>query len=285
VTARLRGLVRDPKGVASFALLLAIVVAALAAPLIAPANPLLQSLPSSDLAPMASGPGGARHWLGTDEYGRDVLSRVIYGARVSLLVAVGAVFLAGVAGVTLGILAGFLAGPMDAVTMRLVDIQLAFPTVLLAIAWIAFIGNNLASLIAVVALSGWASYVRIARASALSLRAVPFVEAMVAAGASRTRIMLRHIVPNVMGPIIVLATLQLGRAVLLESTLSFLGLGVQPPTPSWGSMLADGRAQLDVAWWIAAFPGLAITLLVLGANLLGDALRDALDPRFEQRRA
>jgi len=279
----LRRLARDPKGVVSLVLLLAVAVAALAAPLIAPANPLLQSLPSSDLAPMASAPGGTIHWLGTDEYGRDVLARVIYGARVSLVVALGAVFLAGVAGATLGILAGFAAGPVDTVTMRIVDVQLAFPTVLLAIAWIAFIGNNLASLIAVVALSGWASYVRVARASVLALRTVPFVEATIAAGASGARIMLRHIAPNVLSPIIVLATLQLGRAVLLESTLSFLGLGIQPPTPSWGSMLADGRAQLDTAWWIAAFPGLAITLLVLGANLLGDALRDALDPRFEQR--
>jgi peptide/nickel transport system permease protein len=223
-------------------------------------------------------PPSADHWFGTDQLGRDLLSRVIYGSRVSLFVAFCAVLLAGVGGGLFGVAAGYLGGVIDSVAMRLADIQLALPAVILALVLVGAIGFSMFNLIVVLSLANWARFARVTRSEALSLRQRDFVLLARLAGASRVRIMLRHIVPNVTNTFIVLATLDIGIIIILEATLSFLGLGVQPPTPSWGAMIADGRGYLETAWWICAFPGLTLMAAVLSANLLGDALRDRLSP-------
>ncbi|MBK6395316.1 MAG: ABC transporter permease [Betaproteobacteria bacterium] len=223
-------------------------------------------------------PPSAAHLLGTDQLGRDVLSRVIHGTRISLFVAFCAVLLAGVGGGLFGIAAGYLGGVVDSVVMRLADIQLALPAVILAMILVGAIGFSIFNLIVVLSLANWARFARVTRSEALTLRQRDFVLLARLAGASRLRIMLRHIVPNVINTFIVLATLDVGIIIILEATLSFLGLGVQPPTPSWGSLIADGRGYLETAWWICAFPGLVLMVAVLSANLLGDALRDRLSP-------
>lgn len=223
-------------------------------------------------------PPSATHLLGTDQLGRDVLSRVIHGTRVSLFVAFCAVLLAGVGGGLFGIAAGYLGGVVDSVVMRLADIQLALPAVILAMILVGAIGFSIFNLIVVLSLANWARFARVTRSEALTLRQRDFVLLAKLAGASRLRIMLRHIVPNVINTFIVLATLDIGIIIILEATLSFLGLGVQPPTPSWGALISDGRGYLETAWWICAFPGLVLMVAVLSANLLGDALRDRLSP-------
>jgi len=223
-------------------------------------------------------PPSADHWFGTDQLGRDLLSRVIHGASVSLFVAFCAVVLAGVFGALLGITAGYLGGVFDSVAMRLTDIQLALPAVILALVLVGAIGFSLFNLILVLSLANWARFARVTRSEALTLRTRDFVLLARLAGASRIRIILSHIVPNVANTFIVLATLDVGIIIILEATLSFLGLGVQPPTPSWGAMIADGRGYLETAWWICGIPGVVLMLTVLSANLLGDALRDWLSP-------
>ena len=266
------------KGVAGFAIMGVIVLMAFGADVISPFEPLSQSLRARHQPPSFS-LTEASHLLGTDHLGRDILSRIIHGARISILVGIGAVLVSGVIGTLIGITAGYRGGFIGAVLMRVADMKLAMPMILFAIAWIAFFGPGLVSVIIVIGVWGWVPYARYARGMVLSLREALFVQATVAMGAARSDIMFRHIAPNLMGPIIVMATLQLGEAVLLESVLSFLGVGVQPPTPTWGSMVSDGRSYIDTAWWAVSFPGLAITLFVLGANFVGDALRDILDPR------
>lgn len=238
----------------------------------APYDPTAISLSESLKPPSAS------HLFGTDQLGRDLLSRVIYGSRISLFVAFCAVILAGVGGGLFGIAAGYLGGVVDSVVMRLADIQLALPAVILALVLVGAIGFSIFNLILVLSLANWARFARVTRSEALSLRQRDFVLLAKLAGASRIRIMLRHIAPNVINTFIVLATLDIGVIIILEATLSFLGLGVQPPTPSWGAMIADGRGYLETAWWICAFPGLVLMAAVLSANLLGDALRDRLSP-------
>ncbi|MGH7353244.1 MAG: ABC transporter permease, partial [Candidatus Rokuibacteriota bacterium] len=253
-------------------------VMAVAAPWIAPQDPERQSLRSRLAAPTLEGGDGRAHALGTDHLGRDVLSRLIYGARVSLLIGFAAVAVGGLLGATLGIVAGFRGGWTDSIIMTVADAQLAFPFILLAIGIIAVLGPSFPTLIVVVGLSGWVNYARVLRAQVLALRGREFVDAILALGGSTPRIVLKHILPNVLSTLVVIATLELARAIVLEATLSFLGLGIQPPTPSWGGMIHEGREYLDSAWWISMFPGLVLMLTSLVVSRTGDWLRDVLDP-------
>ena len=257
---------------------LALAVVAVAAPWISPQDPTRQSLRGRLAAPALEGVDGRAHVLGTDHLGRDVLSRVIWGARVSLLVGFAAVMVGGVVGATLGLVAGYRGGWIDSAIMTLADAQLAFPFILLAIGIIAVLGPSFPTLVVVIGLSGWMSYARVLRAQVLVLRSREFVDAIHALGGSMVRVVVRHILPNVLSSLVVIATLELARSIVLEATLSFLGLGVQPPTPSWGGMVHEGREYLDSAWWISTFPGLVLMLTSLVVSRTGDWLRDLLDP-------
>jgi len=255
-----------------------LVLVAAAAPLLAPEDPIRQSLRGRLAAPTWTGADGHAHLLGTDHLGRDVLSRVIYGSRVSLVIGFAAVLVGGVLGSAAGLMAGFSRGRVDAIIMTLADAQLAFPFILLAIGIIAVLGPSFPTLVVVIGLSGWVSYARILRSQVLVLRSREFVESIHALGGSRFRIILRHVLPNVLSTIVVIATLELARAIVLEATLSFLGLGIQPPTPSWGGMVQEGREYLDSAWWISTFPGLVLMITSIVVSRSGDWLRDVLDP-------
>ncbi|MBI3952899.1 MAG: ABC transporter permease [Chloroflexi bacterium] len=226
--------------------------------------------------------GTMSHPLGADQLGRDILTRVVFGARISLLVSVIAVFVAGTAGSTIGMVAGYFGGRIDTLLMRLVDGMLALPYMLLALVIVAVLGASLGNVIFVIALVLWASYARIIRGEVLSLKEREYIALARVAGASPWRIIATHIFPNVVNTIIVLATLQMGTVILFEAALSFLGMGVPPPTPTWGGMVAEGRRFLSTAWWLSTFPGLAILVTVLAANLFGDWLRDHLDPLRQQ---
>jgi len=253
---------------------------ALLAPFVAPYNPSEQDIVQA-LTPPAFMVGGHRvHLLGTDELGRDLLSRIIWGARVSLIVGFVAVILSGFIGTGLGLLSGYFGGVVDSVIMRVVDIQLSMPAILVALSIIGAVGPSLQNIIVVIAITTWVDYARVVRAEVLSIKANEFVDLAKVAGCSTFRILKSHIFPGVINSLIVIGTLMLGRVIIFESALSFLGLGVQPPTPSWGIMLADGRQYITFAWWLSTFPGVAIMLVVLGTNLVGDWLRDVLDPRL-----
>ena len=253
-------------------------VVAAAAPWLAPQDPIRQSLRGRLSPPTVEGADGRSHLFGTDHLGRDVLSRVIYGSRVSLVIGFSAVVIGGLLGSALGILAGFAGPRVDGVIMTVADAQLAFPFILLAIGIIAVLGPSFPTLIVVIGLSGWVSYARILRSQVLVLRSREFVEAIHALGGSVWRVVLRHVLPNVMSSIVVVATLELARSIVLEATLSFLGLGIQPPTPSWGGMIQEGRDYLDSAWWISTFPGVVLMLTSIVVSRTGDGLRDLLDP-------
>ena len=268
----------SPKGVIGFVIMAMVVIMAIGADVIAPFDPYQQSLRLRHVDPSFGSTENGRI-LGTDHVGRDILSRIIHGARISILVGIGAVFVSGVIGTLIGLVSGYYGGFIGALLMRIADIKLAMPMILFAIAWIAFFGPGLTSVVIVIGVWGWVPYARYTRGMVLYLREALFVQASVAMGASNASVMFRHIAPNLLGAVVVMAALQLGEAVLLESVLSFLGVGVQAPTPTWGSMVADGRNYVDSAWWTVTFPGLAITLFVLGANFVGDTLRDVLDPR------
>ena len=261
---------------AGFVLLLGLVAAA--APWLSPHDPVRQSLRGRLAAPTLEGADGRAHPLGTDHLGRDVLSRTLYGARVSLLVGFAAVAVGSLVGGALGILAGYRGGWTDSVVMTVADAQLAFPFVLLAIGIIGVLGPSFPTLVAVIGLSGWVDYARVLRSQVLVLRSREFVDAILALGGAVPRIVARHILPNVLSTLVVIATLQLARAIVLEATLSFLGLGIQPPTPSWGGMIQEGREYLDSAWWISIFPGCLLLLTSLVVSRSGDWLRDLLDP-------
>ncbi|SDE60914.1 ABC transporter permease [Desulfuromonas thiophila] len=224
-------------------------------------------------------PPGPDAWLGTDDLGRDVLTRIAYGARISLLVGLVAVGIATLIGILLGALAGYYGGWVDILIMRFVDIMLCFPSFFLILAVIAFLEPSIWNIMAIIGLTGWMGVARLVRAEFLSLRQRDFVLAVRSLGASDSRIIFRHILPNALSPVLVSATLGVAGAILTESSLSFLGIGVQPPTPSWGNMLITGKQTLGTAWWLSLFPGLAILLTVLGYNLLGEGLRDLFDPR------
>jgi peptide/nickel transport system permease protein len=218
--------------------------------------------------------------LGTDSLGRDLLSRILYGARTSLVLALGAVAIAAAFGVVMGLVSGWVGGRLDAVVTSVVEVQLSLPYLLFAIAFMALLEPGLLNLVIVLVLRSWVVYARLVRVAVLSMKEREFVTVAVALGAGDGRILLRHILPNVVAPVLVVSSFQLAELIIVESSLSFLGLGVQPPMPSWGSMLSQGREYISSAWWLVTFPGLAIILTVLGANLAGDAVRDLMDPRL-----
>lgn len=234
-----------------------------------------------NLAHRLQGPSAA-HWLGTDEFGRDIFARLVHGTRVSLQVGIVAVGISIVIGGSLGAVAGYYGGKLDNTIMRIMDIFLAVPSILLAIAIVSALGPSIINLMLAISISSVPSYARIVRASVLSIRDQEFIEAAKAIGASNTRIIFRHIIPNSLAPVIVQATLGVASAILSTAGLSFIGLGIQPPAPEWGSMLSGGRQYLRYAWWVTTFPGVAIMITILSLNLLGDGLRDALDPRLKQ---
>ena len=259
----------------------ALALMAATAPWLAPHDPVRQTLRARLAAPTLEAADGKAHPLGTDHLGRDVLSRTIYGARVSLLIGFAAVAVGGFVGAGLGIVAGYRRGWVDTVIMTVADAQLAFPFILLAIGVIAVLGPSFPTLIVVIGLSGWPGYARVLRGQVLVLRSREFVDAIHALGGSVVRIVARHIVPNVLSTLVVIGTLELARSIVLEATLSFLGLGIQPPTPSWGGMVQEGREYLDSAWWIATFPGLVLMLTSVAVSRTGDWLRDLLDPTLK----
>jgi len=275
-------LLRNRVAVAAALVYLLFVAMAIAAPLLAPYDPDDQVL-SDRFKPPAWPPGEGQHLLGADNLGRDVLSRLIYGARVSIAVGLVTVTICAVVGSLLGAIAGYARGRVDGALMLLLDIWMAFPALVLAIAVSAALGPGLPNLILALALTGWVSYCRVIRGEVLALREREFVLAARVIGATGWRIVVRHLIPNVVAPILVLATLEMATVIIAEAALAFLGLGVGASQPTWGGMLNDGRQFLRQAWWLATFPGLAISMLVLAVNLLGDGLRDALDPRLRGR--
>lgn len=274
----LRMLLRSRTATVGAVILVCLAALAAFAPLLAPHDPAKQDLRARLAPPMWVAKGTNAHVLGTDQLGRDILSRVIYGTRISLLVGVSVVLLAGTLGTLLGLLAGFLGGKVDAILMRVVDVFLAFPFLLLAIVFMAMLGASLGNIILVLAITGWVEYARVVRAQVLSVRELEYVTAARALGARNLVIMLKHVLPNVFASVIVIASLQLGTVIISEASLTFLGLGIPPSIPTWGSMLASGREYFVLAWWLPTFPGLAIVLTVLAVNFLGDWLRDVFDP-------
>jgi len=278
----LRKLLENKGAVFGLIMVLGVIFSAIFAPLISPHDPILQDVEKRLLPPLGQAGADPNYLLGTDQLGRDIVSRLIYGARISIVVSVSAVVFSAFLGTIIGLFSGFYGGKIDSVFMRLADVQLAFPFILLAIAIIAVLGPNLQNIIIVMGITGWVIYARVVRAEVLSLREKEYVMAVRALGGSNGRIIFNHLLPNVVPPIIVIITLEMARMIIMEAALSFLGLGIQPPTPTWGGMLADGRVYLVTSWWLATFPGLVIMLVVLGINLLGNWLRDMLDPRLTQ---
>jgi peptide/nickel transport system permease protein len=274
-------LVRRRTALFGLVVVLAVLVAAVFASFVSPFDPLAQDIGQRLKEPGWQDAQGRIHPLGTDHLGRDILSRIIHGSRIALSVGLAAVAISGVLGMAVGLVSGYFGGRVDDFFMRLADIQLAFPFILLAIAVIGVLGPSLRNIIIVIGVSSWVVYARVVRGEVLSIREREFVQAAVALGSRDYRVLVRHVLPNAFTPWLVVATLDMARVIVIESALSFLGLGVQPPTPTWGGMLADGRVYLSTAWWLATFPGLAILVTVLGINLLGDGLRDTLDPRLQ----
>jgi len=264
------------------AILTAVVFCALFGTYIAPNNPTKYELGNTFTPPFWYEEGDASRLLGTDNMGRCIFSRLVAGARVSVIVSLTAILIAGVVGTSIGLVSGYAGGTVDAVLMRVVDVQLSIPYILLALILVAVLGASLQNVIIVIGVAGWPAYARVVRGEVLSVKQRDFVALARVLGCGRLRIMLRHIFPQIVNTLIILATLQVGTVMIFEASLSFLGLGVQPPTPSWGLMLADGRNYLSTAWWISAFPGLVILFTCLSANLLGDWLRDRFDPRLRQ---
>lgn len=255
-----------------------VVLVAVFAPWLAPYDPNQQNL-LGRLKPPGTVSRSFHYWLGSDELGRDLLSRVIHGARISLMVAFASVVLSGVVGTTLGMIAGYRRGWVEIAVMRVVDVFLSIPAILLAIITVAVLGPGIVNVIMVLALTRWPRYARIAYSQTLSVANMPYVRLSALMGASAPRVLFRHVLPNIVGAVSVVATLEFGLMILFEAGLSFLGLGVQPPTASWGAMLSTGRNYVATAWWVATLPGVCLFVLVLAVNLTGDAVRDRLDPR------
>jgi peptide/nickel transport system permease protein len=259
-----------------------LVLAAIFADLIAPYSPIETSLIDRLKPPAFAAGGSGAHILGTDDLGRDILSRVIFGTRISLTVSLLVIIITSSVGTILGIIAGYLGGRTDTLLMRVTDVSLSFPAILLALLLAVLFGPGYWTVVLALSILGWAPYARIIRGEALRLREADFVAQARIIGSSPFRIMIQHIFPNVINPLIVIATLSVGLVILTEAALSYLGAGIPPPVPSWGSMVSDGRNLIDTAWWISTFPGIAIGLVVMSGNFLGDWLRDKLDPRLRQ---
>ena len=274
-----RRFVFNPAALTGIVILAVVIATALTAPWVAPHDPAKQSLLHRFTPPVWQQGGNAIYPLGTDQVGRDVLSRIIHGARVSLLVGVAAVIVSLLVGVTAGLVSGFIGGKVDTVIGTVVDVTLSFPQILLALAFVAALGPSLVTVIVVLGLTGWERYARVVRSEVLALREKEFIEAARAIGVGRLRIIFRHVLPNTVSSIVVLSTLQVAQAILAEAALSFLGVGSGRAYPTWGQMISLGRDFVTVAWWLPTLPGLAILLTVLAINLVGDRLRDALDPR------
>jgi len=272
-----RGLPVIPLGIIGVFVLMAIL-----APLISPADPEEQSLRSRFRPPVWDGRGSWRHPLGTDRLGRDMLSRIFYGSRVSLAAGVITVLLASAVGAAVGLVAGYYGGRVDAVLMRLTDATMSFPVILLALILAVTVGPSFTNVVVAIAVILWARYARVIRGQVLTLMELDFIAQARIAGAGAWRVISRHLVPNTLNTLVVLVTLQIGYVIIVEASLSFLGAGIPPPTPAWGSMIAEGREFVTSAWWVSLFPGLAILLVVLAFNLLGDWLRDTLDPKLRQ---
>lgn len=276
----LRSILASPLGLIGWAVLLVILLGALSTFVLDLPDPTRGSLAARLKPPSFDFLSFASHPLGTDQLGRDMLSRILYGSRVTLMVAAGAVAVGGLVGVTLGMISGYAGGWTDRILMRIVDMQLAVPLILLALIVIAAVGPSLQNLVLVLALTSWIRYARLVRGQVLSLREREFVLSARAIGAPPAAVLAAHILPNILTPVLIIGTLELSRVILLEASLSFLGLGVQPPSPSWGRMLAEGRTYIATAWWVTTFPGIAIVLAVLSVNFVGDWLRDYFDPRL-----
>ncbi|MGO1770030.1 MAG: ABC transporter permease [Microbacterium sp.] len=269
-------------GIAATALVL---LAVTIGPMLLPHDPLAQDLSAATVPPGTTTERGL-HLFGTDDLGRDIFARTLAGGRIPILVGLGAVVCGGLVGTTLGLIAGFVGGWVDNVLSRLADVQLSLPSILIALTLLAFSGQNIAMLIAVIAVTGWPTYFRLIRSAAIQLRSRPFVDAAVASGQRRGSILLRHLLPNVRVLLVMSITLDFSRAILMEAGLSFLGLGVSPPAPDWGLMVSQGQSQLTIAWWMATFPGIAIVVLVLAVNLIGDwlsARREVVAARPERQ--
>jgi peptide/nickel transport system permease protein len=252
-----------------------VVAAAILAPVLTAYGPVEGDLSSSLQAPSRA------HWLGTDQLGRDLFTRILYGARVSLLIGLATVGVAGAMGLLVGLISGHVGGITDAVLMRLVDVQLSFPFILLALVVNAILGIGLQNIILTLIITGWVVYARLVRGEVLALKTLEYVDAARALGARDARIITRHLLPNLWTPIIILSSLQVAQFIVAEAAISFLGFGVQPPTASWGNMLNEGKTYIYNAWWMTTFPGVALVLTALGVNLVGDWLRDTLDPRLK----
>lgn len=263
-------------------LLILLIATAAFAPYLGLPDPVATDLRMRMSPPTFSLSGWGPHPLGTDQLGRDILSRIVSGSRVTLTIGLAAVAAGGIVGTLLGLFAGYFGGIVDRVIMRLVDMQLAIPLMLLALIVVAAVGPSLQNLVLVLALTGWVRYARIVRGQVLAIRERDFIQSARAIGAGSLRIIFRHVLPNVLTPLVVVATLELARVVILESAMSFLGFGVQPPAPSWGRMLSEGRTYMTSAWWLVTFPGIAIVLTVLSVNLVGDWLRDYFDPKADR---
>jgi peptide/nickel transport system permease protein len=273
-----RALRRDSVTMTALVFLVLVVVAALAAELVSPHDPYAQSLMARNMEPMSAAEKGIPHLLGTDFLGRDQLSRMIFGARVSLAVGFVSVAISGTFGVILGLVAGYFGGRVDSIIMRIVDVQMAFPTLLLALVILYSAGASFWNVIIVIGITRWMIYARVARSLTLTLRESVFVEAIRAVGSSHKRIIFGHLLPNILSPVLALATLEMASVILTEAALDFLGLGIQPPESSWGLMLSQGRQYMTSAWWLVTFPGLAILLVTLAFNLVATWLRAVTDP-------
>jgi peptide/nickel transport system permease protein len=278
--AFLRRLTRRRTALVGLVVLVGVVLAALLAPALTPFDPLVQDISQRLKPPGWVSPEGRAHWLGTDHLGRDILGRILYGARIALVVGLAAVAIAGVLGLVIGLVSGYFGGWIDDLFMRLADVQLAFPFILLAITVVAVLGAGFRNVIIVLGVAGWMVYARLVRGEVLALREKEFIAAARALGVPNRTIIPRHVLPNVLTPVIVVATFSVATNIITEASLSFLGLGVEPSIPTWGAMLSDGRAYMGRAWWLTTLPGLAILVTVLAINQLGDWLRDRFDPRL-----